>query len=178
MPCITAPLNLLETSGTRSRAFDFQLRPVGHSQSHDPVMGLLRFKDFVSKHEHGRVNLTKSFSKDHASAVCRTPAANWNQYGQSGIFLKRKLHLSPRERVAVGYRGGSEMERGAVLATTPVRADKGSPRFHGLASPQCKSLNRNFDVANSNNIRPLVLVIEWPQACSVRGLRLRLMSRS
>jgi len=55
MPWVTVPLNLLETGGAHSTAFDFQLRPVGHPQSTSPVIGLLRFKDLVSKHEHGRV---------------------------------------------------------------------------------------------------------------------------
>ena len=52
MPCVTVPLNLLETGGTRRAAFDFQSRPVGHNRDSDSVSYLLRFKDIVSNHEH------------------------------------------------------------------------------------------------------------------------------
>jgi len=37
LPCITVPLNLLETGGTRRAAFDFQSRPVGHNRDSDSV---------------------------------------------------------------------------------------------------------------------------------------------
>jgi hypothetical protein len=33
LPCVTVPLNFLETEGTRWTDFDFQLRPVGHSRN-------------------------------------------------------------------------------------------------------------------------------------------------
>src|SRR6516225_3932313 len=33
LPCVTVPLNLLETGGTRRAAFDFQSRPVVHNLS-------------------------------------------------------------------------------------------------------------------------------------------------
>src|SRR5579859_152610 len=33
LPCVTVPLNLLETEGTRWIAFDFQSRPVGHNRN-------------------------------------------------------------------------------------------------------------------------------------------------
>ena len=51
-PCVTVPLNLLETGGTRRVAFDFQSRPVGHNRDSDSVSYLLRFKDIVSNHVH------------------------------------------------------------------------------------------------------------------------------
>jgi hypothetical protein len=52
LPCVTVPLNLLETDGTRRVAFDFQLRPVGHNLNYCSVYYLLRFKDIVSNHVH------------------------------------------------------------------------------------------------------------------------------
>jgi hypothetical protein len=52
VPCVTVPLNLLETGGTRRVAFDFQSRPVGYNRDSDPVSYLLRFKDIVSNHVH------------------------------------------------------------------------------------------------------------------------------
>jgi len=61
VPCVTVPLNLLETGGTRPVAFDFQSRPVGHNHDSDPVSYLLRFKDIVSNHEHrqGKLSILK-----------------------------------------------------------------------------------------------------------------------
>src|SRR5206468_12954513 len=52
LPCVTVPLNLLETGGTRRVAFDFQSRPVGHNLNSDPLDYSLRFKDIVSNHVH------------------------------------------------------------------------------------------------------------------------------
>src|SRR5438094_8859364 len=92
MPCVTVPLNLLETGGTRSTAFDFQLRPVGHLQSQGPVMDLLRFKDLVSKHEHGRVNLTKfTFQRSCVRSVSHAKPPTGKNMTNSGNFLKRKV---------------------------------------------------------------------------------------
>jgi hypothetical protein len=59
LPCVTVPLNLSETGGTRWIAFDFQSRPVGYNRNYNPVIYQLRFKDIVSIHEHRQ---GKSFS--------------------------------------------------------------------------------------------------------------------
>src|SRR5438270_11770877 len=72
LPCITVPLNLLETGGTRWIVFDFQSRPVGHNHSYNPLIYQLRFKDIVSNHEHRQGKLIKypfSFPKN-AGARC------------------------------------------------------------------------------------------------------------
>ncbi len=60
LPCVTVPLNLLETGGTRRIAFDFQSRPVGHNRSYSPLSYQLRFKDIVSNHVHrqGKVSVS------------------------------------------------------------------------------------------------------------------------
>src|SRR5947209_8013894 len=126
MPCITVPLNLLETGGTRLTAFDFQLRPVGHHQSQGPVMGLLRFKDLVSKHEHGRVNPKNPISKDHASARFGAPPANGKEYDKATGFSQAKTDAEmnsvfPREPVG--------LERGYFSPSVPPRCGSSSLRI-------------------------------------------------
>jgi len=94
MPCVTVPLNLLETGGTRSTAFDFQLRPVGHLQSQGPVMDLLRFKDLVSKHEHGRVNLTKfTFQRSCVRSVSHASRQLGRIWQTQGISSSEKSFI-------------------------------------------------------------------------------------
>ena len=58
MPCITVPLNYLETGGTGFFAFDFLKRPVGGFRSLRPRdLYAYGSRNLVSNHEHGRVKL-------------------------------------------------------------------------------------------------------------------------
>ena len=50
--------------GTRRDAFDFQLRPVGHTHNYGPMFFSLRFKDIVSNHEHRQGNIQMLFTKE------------------------------------------------------------------------------------------------------------------
>jgi len=64
MPCVTVPLNLLETGGTSVRRVRLPVKACRRPSNYlAPSFLLLRFKDFASNHEHGRV---KSFASQRA----------------------------------------------------------------------------------------------------------------
>ncbi len=125
LPCVTVPLNLLETGGTRPAAFDFQLRPVGHNHDSDPVDHLLRFKDIVSNHVHRQGNSKFFFeacpcSKEPASSASRLLALLWEHYS-SHFRLSQEKKLT---RSAVFFLPRLIMSRGEFTR----RCDTGNSR--------------------------------------------------
>ena len=105
LPCVTVPLNLLETDGTRRVAFDFQLRPVGHNLNYSSVDYLLRFKDIVSNHVHrqGKFSdnseITASSKEPSASSINDPgPALTASTLADMLQLLKQKYFLNSWER--------------------------------------------------------------------------------
>jgi hypothetical protein len=56
--------------GTRRGAFDFQLRPVGHTHDYNPIFYLIRFKDIVSNHEHRQGKFKNILAKSCCGDLC------------------------------------------------------------------------------------------------------------
>lgn len=95
MPCATVPLNLLETGGTQSAAFDFQSRPVGRASKSRFRVCLITVQGlcFLSRTWQGQSKIQNQNAKELAldARSCSSPARLYAlDYSHKNVKFSRK----------------------------------------------------------------------------------------